>query len=94
MIRRAAAFYALHDQSGEKDIVPYPPDNQGVFDNAQMLYGKQILYDVIDALHKEWLNELLDICLDLYVRVTQQIKCLIHKGIDDCWATISISNTF
>ena len=79
LMQRAAALYAFHDRSGEKDIAPYPPDNQGVFDNAQMLYGQQILYDVIDQSRKEWLHELLDICLDLYVRVTQHIKCLIHE---------------
>ena len=35
LMQRAAALYAYHDLSGEKDIAPYPPDNQGVFDSAE-----------------------------------------------------------
>ena len=82
LMQRAATFYGFLAQSGERNIAPYPPDNQGVFDNAQMLYGEQILYDVIDDSRKEWLHELLEICLGLYVRVTRHIKDLIGDERD------------
>ena len=79
LMERARTFYALHAESGETGIAPYPPDNQGVFDNAQMLYGEDILCDVIDLARQEWLCELMDICVDLYVRVTRYVKDLIHE---------------
>ena len=79
LMQHAAAFYERHAQAGETGIMPYLPDTQGIFDNAQMLYGEQILYDVIDESRAEWLHELLGLCLELFVRVTRHIKGLIGE---------------
>ncbi|MBI5094751.1 MAG: hypothetical protein HZB26_20230 [Candidatus Hydrogenedentes bacterium] len=77
MIRNAERFYAIHRASGETEIAPYHPDTQGVFDIAHMLWGDQIFYDVIDPSRREWVDELLEICLDLFVRVSQRMRAAI-----------------
>lgn len=79
LMRRAETFYALHRSSGAGEIAAYHPDTQGVFDIAHMLWGQQIFYDVIDPSQRAWIDELLDICLDLYVRVSQRIKACIGE---------------
>ena len=82
LMRRAAEFYAIHLASGETDIVAYHPDTQGVFDTAHMLYGEPIFRDAIDPSRRDWVNELLDICLDLYLGVSRRLKTLLDE--DTC----------
>ena len=77
LMTRAADFYAIHRESGEEEIVAYHPDTQGVFDVAHMLYGEAIFLDAIDDSRRLWLEELLTICLDLYVRSSRHIKTLL-----------------
>jgi len=79
MIRKAESFYAFHQASGETEIAAYHPDTQGVFDIAHMLWGDRIFCDVIDPSRRDWVDELLEICLDLYVRVSQHIKTVIGE---------------
>ncbi|MDX9972999.1 MAG: hypothetical protein RBU21_08420, partial [FCB group bacterium] len=38
-----------------------------------------IFYDVLDPASREWLTELLEICLDLYVRVSRHVKSLLDE---------------
>jgi hypothetical protein len=83
LMRRAAEFYAIHVASGEDDIAAYHPDTQGVFDTAHMLYGNSIFCDVIDPSRREWINELLEVCLGLYLTVSRRLKALI--GEDTGW---------
>ena len=83
LMRRAEEFYTIHLASDEEDIAAYHPDTQGVFDTAHMLYGNPIFCDVIDPSRREWVNELLDIYLDLYLRVSRRLKMLI--GEDTEW---------
>lgn len=82
LMQRAEAFYALHRDSGELQSVAYHPDTEGVLDIAHMLWGDEIFCDFIDPSRREWLNELLDICLDLYVRVSKHIKTLLHEPLN------------
>ena len=80
MVRNAERFYALHRESGESEIAVYHPDTQGVFDIAHMLWGDRIFCDVIDPSRREWIDELLDICLELYVKVSRRIKAAIGEA--------------
>ncbi|MBI4556813.1 MAG: hypothetical protein HY706_04455 [Candidatus Hydrogenedentes bacterium] len=80
MMGRAATFYACHRESGEHNVIAYHPDTQGVFDIAHMLYGKGIFYDVIDDARGHWVHELLDTCLDLYIRVSRHLKQLLDQS--------------
>ena len=79
MMRRAEAFYTRYRNAGEDQIAAYHPDTQGVFDIAHMLWGEQIFYDVIDPSCREWIDELLAICLDLYVRISRHIKTVLSE---------------
>ncbi len=76
---RAEKFYALHHASGAPEIAAYHPDTQGVFDIAHMLWGEQLFYDVIDPSQRAWVGELLGVCLDLYLRVSQHVKALMDE---------------
>jgi hypothetical protein len=80
MIRKAEQFYAIHHASGETEIAAYHPDTQGVFDIAHMLWGDSIFCDVIDPSRREWMDELLEICLDLYVRASGRMKEAIGEA--------------
>jgi hypothetical protein len=75
----AARFYQFHGASGRKDVVAYHPDTQGVFDIAHLLAGDDILYDLADDSRADWITELMDICLDLYVNVTRHVKLLLNE---------------
>jgi len=79
LMQRAEAFYAIHADSGETEVVAYHPDTQGVLDNAHLLYGNAIFCDAIDPARQEWMSELLDICLDLYLRVSRYLKRLLGE---------------
>lgn len=76
----AADFYDLHRQEGGGEIVAYHPDTQGVFDVAHLLNGKGLFYEVVDD--REWVHELLEICLDLYLRVSRHLKSLLGEPAD------------
>lgn len=79
LMRRAEQFYAIHRASGEGDVVAYLPDTQGVFDIAHMLYGTDILYDLVDD--PPWVHELMEIALDLYLRVSLQLKAVLGEPL-------------
>jgi len=79
LMRRAKTFYALYRDSGAREIAAYHPDTQGVFDIAHMLWGQEIFYDVVDPSKRAWVNELLDICIDLYLRVSRHVKALLDE---------------
>jgi hypothetical protein len=80
LVLRAQAFYRLHRERGEKLIVPYHPDTQGVFDVAHLLYGDKIFTAMAgEDAEQRWVIELLDICLDLYLRVTRRIKEMLEE---------------
>ena len=87
LVLRAQAFYRLHRERGDGVIAPYHPDTQGVFDAAHLLYGDRILAAMAgEEAEQGWVLELLEICLDLSLRVTRRIKemlgepanCMIH----------------
>jgi len=79
LMRRSERFYAIHDREGGGEIAAYPPDTQSVFDVAHLLDGTQLFYEVYDE--PEWVHELLEICLDLFVSATRRVKALL--GEDD-----------
>jgi hypothetical protein len=78
LVRLATEFYDIHREEGGGDIVPYHPDTQSVFDVAHLLNGKDLFYELIDE--PEWVHELLEICLNLYLRVSQHIKALLRES--------------
>jgi hypothetical protein len=74
LMRYAAQFYALHKAEGDSEVAVYLPDTQGIFDVAHLLYGEQIFYDMADD--PAWVQELMEISLDLYTRCSQHLKML------------------
>jgi len=79
LMQLAAEFYRIHSSRDSKGVVAYHPDTQGVFDIAHLLYGEAIFYDLMDEEKTSWVDELLDICLDLYVRVSWHLKELLGE---------------
>jgi len=79
LMRLAAEFYAIHHAEGGGEIVAYQADTQGVFDVAHMLYGDEIFLDLADPGEAEWIEELLDLCAELYVRVVRHLKGLLGE---------------
>ncbi len=78
-MRLAADFYTAHAASGRVDIVAYHPDTQGVFDIAHLLRGEQIFYDLADPKESGWVDQLLTLALDLYLKATKHVKSLLGE---------------
>jgi len=83
LMRLAAGFYRIHRERGDGEVAAYQADTQGIFDIAHLLYGDAIFYDIIDEKKVPWMDELLEICLDLMVRAVRHVKKLI--GEDGNW---------
>ena len=77
--RLAAEFYAVHRQSGEARIAAYQADTQGVFDIAHLLYGDEIFYALANPDCAEWIDELMDLSADLYVRASEAMKADLRE---------------
>lgn len=79
LMRRAEALYELYRESGESEIAAYLPDTQGVFDVAHLLYGHALFTEILDESRQNWVAELMEICLDLYVRVSRHMKAMLGE---------------
>ena len=79
LMRLAAEFYRIHSERGDGEVAAYQPDTQGVFDIAHLIYGNAIFYDIMDEKKTGWIDELLEICLDLMVRAVRYVKELIGE---------------
>jgi hypothetical protein len=78
LMRLAAEFYDIHRAEGGDQIVAYHPDTQSVFDVAHLLRGTDLFYEMVDD--PEWVRELLEICLDLFLRVSRHLKSLLGEA--------------
>ena len=80
VMRKAQEFYRIHAASGEVEVAAYHPDTQGVFDVAHLLWGDRIFLAMAGEQDEQaWVLELMEICLDLYVRVTRRVKELLGE---------------
>jgi hypothetical protein len=79
LMQLAAEFYRIHREHGGSEIAAYHADNQGIFDVAHLLYGDAVFYDIMDEKKVPWIDELVDISLDLMVRAVRHIKKLIDE---------------
>jgi len=82
LMRLAQGFYERHSTAAETEVKAYQPDNQGVFDIAHLVYGQQIFYDIMDPEKQAWVDELLEISLELMIRAVRHCKKLI--GEENC----------
>jgi hypothetical protein len=80
LMRLAAEFYRIHSEREEGEVAAYQADTQGIFDIVHLLYGDAIFYDIMDNKKAGWINEVLDICLDLMVRAARYVKKCIGEG--------------
>lgn len=80
IFRLAADFYRIHADSGETGIYPYLPDTQGVFDIAHLISGDDIFYLVLDTGRDIWFDELMELCLELYLKASIAFKDIINEG--------------
>ncbi len=78
LMQLAREFYAIHEGRGERDIVAYHPDTQGVFDIAHLLAGEELFLQLSDE--PDWVRELMEICLELYVRVSRELKTTLRQA--------------
>lgn len=79
VMRLAEEFYRIHFTRAGPEVIAYQPDTQGIFDVAHLIYGKEIFYDVMYEQKQAWIDELLDISMDLIVRAAVHIKKLIGE---------------
>lgn len=77
LMRRVREFYACHAASGESEIIAYHPDTQGVFDLAHLLAGEEIFLQLADE--PEWIQELMEQSLGLYLRVSRELKTVLQQ---------------
>lgn len=77
LMQLAREFYAIHESRGESEFAAYHPDTQGVFDIAHLLAGEEIFLQLSDE--PEWIKELMEICLELYVRVSRELKATLQQ---------------
>ena len=77
LFRRALAFYELAEASDR--VIPYQADGQGVFDIAHLLYGDQLFLELATEGEEEWVAELLEVSLDLFLRATGAMKRAIGE---------------
>jgi hypothetical protein len=80
VMQLAEKFYHIHATSDQVCVAAYHPDTQGVFDVAHLLYGDDIFLDLMDPDGQAWIDELMEISLDLVVRTTRQIKRLLGES--------------
>jgi len=85
LMKLAAEFYRIHRERGGSEVAAYQADTQGIFDIAHLLYGDGIFMDIMDQGRHGWIDELLEICLDLMVRAVRCVKKCIGEG--DTWMT-------
>lgn len=78
LMQLAREFYAIHKARSDSEIAAYHPDTQGVFDIAHLLAGEDIFLQLSDE--PEWVRELMEICLDLYVRASRELKTTMGQG--------------
>ncbi|MFO7757268.1 MAG: hypothetical protein R6V26_02125, partial [Roseovarius sp.] len=69
-----AGFYKIHNQTSNQQVYKYTPDNQGVFDIAHLLYGDEIFLEILNTEKGNWVSELMEISLELYIRSTKLFK--------------------
>jgi hypothetical protein len=81
-LRLAEEFYAIHRASGRTSIAAYHADTQGVFDIAHLLNGDNTFYELAEPPQAGWIEELLEISLDLYVRGTTHLKSCLNEPPD------------
>jgi hypothetical protein len=74
LFKLAKQFINIHMQRGPCDIKLYHPDTQGIFDIAHLLYGENIFYDILDPSASQWVDELLDISMQLMTRTVDHLK--------------------
>ena len=79
LMQLAAEFYRIHSENSDSEIAAYQADNQGIFDIAHLLYGDAVFYDIMDQKKTPWVDELLQISLELMVRAVRHIKNLIGE---------------
>jgi len=82
LMRLAEEFYKIHSERGDGDVAAYQPDNQGIFDVAHLLYGDAIFYDIVDETRTAWIDELLEISLELMLKAVRYTKTLIGEPDD------------
>ncbi|TVR72663.1 MAG: hypothetical protein EA427_03045 [Spirochaetaceae bacterium] len=77
LFRRAIAFYGLAARTDR--AVPYQADGQGVFDIAHLLYGDRVFLELATGGEEEWITDLLEVSLDLFLRATEAMKKAIGE---------------
>lgn len=84
MFNKAVEFYQIHSRKGNREIVAYHPDTQGVFDIAHILCGDELFIDMAvaaeEAKTRHKVHEILTTCLELYTRVSQHLKELLNEN--------------
>ncbi len=78
MMARARRFYEIHRASGEKEVLAYQPDTQGIFSLAHLFYGDKIFTDLAED--PGWVRELMDITATVHYEVVRALKTCLGEA--------------
>jgi hypothetical protein len=82
LMQLAKRFYQIHLERSDGEIAAYHADTQGIFDIAHLMYGENLFYDIMDPSKIDWVDEMLDISMDLMVKTVENIKKIMGEPVD------------
>jgi len=83
MMKRAIEYLQFFKEELPEWIHVYLPDTLGPFEIAHSVYGDNIFYEIYDD--PNFIHNLLDICTELYIQVTEKLKKVIGEERKSCY---------
>jgi len=83
MLKRAIEYIQFFQKELPEWIHVYLPDTLGPFEIAHAVYGDNIFYELYDD--PEFMHNLLELCVDVYIQVTKKLKEVIGEERTKCY---------
>ena len=83
MMKKAIEYLQFFKEELPEWIHIYLPDTLGPFEIAHSVYGHNIFYEIYDD--PNFVHYLLDLCTELYIQVTDELKKIIGEERESCY---------
>jgi len=83
MMKKAIGYLQFFKEELPEWIHIYLPDTLGPFEIAHSVYGHNIFYEIYDD--PNFIHYLLDLCTELYIQVTDELKKIIGEEGESCY---------
>jgi len=83
ILKKAIEYIQFFQRELPEWIHVYLPDTLGPFEIAHAVYGDNIFYDLYDD--PEFVHHLLELCLTMYIQVTEKLKKVIGEERGSCY---------